>query len=117
MPALLLIEDNAELRNVICEAVEIDGYTVTLANDAEAALALLDSGFRPAVILSDIMMPNMTGLDFLRTLRADPRWQEINFIAMSGTTNSKDEALEAGANHYLVKPFSFHELFTILAQS
>jgi CheY-like chemotaxis protein len=115
MPALLLIEDNPELRKVICEAVEIDGYTVTLANDAEEALVLLNDGFTPSVILSDIVMPNMSGLDFLRALRADVRWQRVNFIAMSGTINSKADALEAGANHYLVKPFSFHELFALLA--
>ena len=117
MPALLLIEDNVELRKVISEAVEIDGYVVTLANDAEEALALLDDGLEPAVILSDIVLPHMDGLDFLRTLRADPRWQGINFIAMSGTINSKAEALDAGANHYLVKPFSFQELFALLAQA
>ncbi len=117
MPDLLLIEDNTELRQVIREAVELDGYAVTLATDAEEALALLDGGYAPAVILSDIVMPHMSGLEFLRTLRAHPGWEDVVFIAMSGTINAKAEALEAGANYYLVKPFSFHDLFAILAQS
>jgi CheY-like chemotaxis protein len=116
MPALLLIEDNADLRKVISEAVEMDGYIVTIASDAEAALSLLYDGYTPAVIISDIVMPNMSGLDFLRELRANQRWQNINVIAMSGTINSKTDALDAGANHYLVKPFSFHDLFALLAQ-
>lgn len=116
MSQLLLIEDNVELLKVIREAVEIDGYTVTIAHDAPAALELLDAGLLPRVIMCDIVMPRMSGLEFVTILRQNPRWGSIIFIAMSGTINNQAEALRAGANHFLVKPFSFRDLYAILDQ-
>ncbi len=117
MPDLLLIEDNAELRRVLTEAVEMDGFTVTIAHDAEEGLELLHTSYLPAVILCDVVMPHMSGLDFLRYIRTNPSWAEITFIAMSGTVVARQEALAAGANHYLVKPFNFQDLYEILAQN
>lgn len=116
MRSLLLVEDNMELRGVLQEAVEIDGYEVTLAENAEAGLKLLTNGYVPDFILCDVVLPHMTGLDFLRTVRANPLWGDIFFIVMSGTMDSKYTALEAGANYYLVKPFDFIELFDVLAK-
>ena len=105
------------MRRFASRVLRREGFDVVEATDGVEALEVVQSqGFSFAVVVSDIVMPHMNGLDFLRTLRADPRWQGVNFIAMSGTINSKAEALEAGANHYLVKPFSFHELYALLAQ-
>lgn len=117
MRKLLLIEDNVELRGVLREAVEIDGYDVTLAENAEVGMRLLSSGYMPDFILCDVVLPHMTGLDFLRAIRDNPQWKHIFFIAMSGSMDSKYTALEAGANYYLIKPFDFHELFAVLAKN
>jgi DNA-binding response OmpR family regulator len=117
MRNLLLIEDNVELRGVLREAVEIDGYDVTLAENAEVGMRLLNSGYLPDFILCDVVLPHMNGLDFLRAIRANPQWKHIFFIAMSGSMDSKYTALESGANYYLIKPFNFHELFDVLAKN
>ncbi len=114
MPSLLLIEDDSDLRKVICEALEIDGYQVTIAYSAEEGLALLEAGYLPAVIMCDIILPHMSGLEFLKQIRKNFLWSRIVFIAMSGTENTRQAALDGGANHYLVKPFSFRELFDML---
>jgi two-component system chemotaxis response regulator CheY len=116
MPQLLLIEDNVELLKVIREAVEIGGYEVVIAHHAEEALGLLHSGLAPSIIMCDIVMPHMSGLEFLSIVRANPAWNQVVFIAMSGTNNSQNSVLRAGANYYLVKPFSFRDLFDILDQ-
>lgn len=115
MRDLLLIEDDSDLRKVIREAVEIDGYNVTIAYDAEEALVLLGKDYAPAGIMCDITLPRMSGLDFLSQLRQNPQWSRIIFIAMSGTEKMRQAALDAGADYFLVKPFSFHELFDVLA--
>lgn len=115
MRDLLLIEDDSDLRKVIREAVEIDGYQVTIAYDAEEALSLLEKGFTPAGIMCDITLPRMSGLDFLAQIRKNPQWSPVVIVAMSGTEKMKDAALDAGADYFLVKPFSFHELFDVLS--
>ncbi len=116
MPQLLLIEDNVELLKVIREAVEIAGYEVTIAHDPEEALELLGDGLRPSIIMCDIVMPHMSGTEFLAMVRGNSAWDDVVFIAMSGTNTNQANALRAGANHYLVKPFSFRDLFAILDQ-
>lgn len=117
MPDLLLIEDDSDLRKVIQEAIEIDGYRVTIAYNAEEALVLLDDGYLPAVIMCDITLPHMSGLDFLRRIRKNILWTRIVVIAMSGTEKTRQAALDAGATYFLVKPFSFRELFDMLKPS
>ncbi len=117
MPDLLLIEDDSELREVIREAVEIGGYSVTVARDGEEGLALLREGLQPTVIMCDIVLPRMNGLDFLSRIRSTPHLKNIVFISMSGDDQMKKQALNAGATYYLVKPFSFHELYDVLDQA
>lgn len=116
MPQLLLIEDNIELLTVIREAVEIAGYEVVIAHDAEEALALINNGLVPSIIMCDIVMPHMSGIEFLNLVRAEPSWNDVVFIAMSGTNSNQANVLRAGANFFLVKPFSFRDLFDILDQ-
>jgi CheY-like chemotaxis protein len=116
MPDLLLIEDDTELREVIREAVEMVGYNVTVARDGEEGLALLGDGYQPTAIMCDIVLPRMNGLEFLSHVRAAPHLNDTVFISMSGNEQMKKQALKAGATYYLVKPFSFHELYAMLEQ-
>ena len=116
MPNLLLIEDDTELRKVLTEAVELDGYVVTIARNAEEGLAFLEDGYRPSAIICDISLPHMDGLEFLSRVRQNDCCSDVLFIAMSGSMTQKQKALESGANYYLIKPFSFQELYAMLAQ-
>ena len=116
MPNLLLIEDDTELRKVLTEAVELDGYIVTIARNAEEGLELLSDGYQPNAIVCDISLPHMDGLEFLGHVRQKPCCADVLFIAMSGSLTEKQRALDAGANYYLIKPFSFQELYAMLAR-
>jgi DNA-binding response OmpR family regulator len=116
MPNLLLIEDDTELRKVLTEAVELDGYLVEIARNAEEGLALLGDGYQPNAIVCDISLPHMDGLEFLTHVRQKSNCADVLFIAMSGSLAQKQKALDTGADYYLIKPFSFQELYAMLAQ-
>jgi DNA-binding response OmpR family regulator len=116
MSNLLLIEDDTELRKVLTEAVELDGYVVEIARNAEEALVLLGDGYLPNAIVCDISLPHMDGLEFLSVVRQNSNCPDVLFIAMSGSMAQKRKALDSGANYYLIKPFSFQELYSMLAQ-
>lgn len=115
MANLLIIEDNLELLKVLREAVEINGDQVQVADDGEQAWALLTGGYRPVAILCDIALPHMNGLELLHRIREDAALLNIRFIAMSGNDDLRKDALAAGADYYLVKPFSFQDLYNLLS--
>ncbi len=117
MSDLLLIEDDTDLRKVLTEAVELDGYRVKIARNAEDGLALLSDGYQPNAIVCDISLPHMDGLEFLSHVRQKPNCMDVLFIAMSGSLVLKQKALDSGADYYLIKPFSFQELYAMLAQT
>jgi CheY-like chemotaxis protein len=116
MVDLLLIEDNADFLRVLREAVELSGYRVTEARNAGEGLARLGDGYQPAVIICDLTLPDIDGLEFLRRVRALPECAELLFIAMSGNNTLKQSALANGADYYLSKPFNFSALYAILEQ-
>ncbi len=116
MTHLLIIEDNPELLKVLREAVELNGDQVSVADDGEQALRLLNDGYHPTMILCDIALPRMNGLELLRQVRSNASWTNVRFIAMSGNEDLRKAALAAGADDYLVKPFSFHVLYDLLSK-
>ena len=107
---MLLADDNTDMRGYIHRLLS-DHYEVEAVADGSAAL---NAAMRnpPDLILTDIMMPTLDGFGLLRALRADPRTQSIPVIFLSARAGeeSKVEGMEAGADDYLVKPFSAREL-------
>lgn len=102
-PRILLVDDEAQLRRASARVLRAEGFDVVEAADGREALAQLERG-EFAVVVSDIMMPNMTGLELLRAIRQ--RDLELPVILLTGMPNS-EAALEAkhhGALHYLTKP-------------
>lgn len=104
-PRLLVIEDSAFFRNMLIPALSSGGYHVTAVNGAAEALALRDSGAAFDAIVSDIEMPGMDGLAFVRAARADGIWSSLPIIALSGRGNPADieAGLSAGFSHYMAK--------------
>jgi len=86
-------------------------WTIEAVQDGAAALAAARER-APDLVLTDVMMPEMNGFELLQALRADPRTREIPIILLSARAGeeSRVEGLEAGADDYLVKPFSAREL-------
>ncbi|RKH67037.1 response regulator [Corallococcus aberystwythensis] len=107
---VLVVDDNVDLRTYI-SGLLTGLVTVETAEDGLAALQAIRER-PPDLILSDVMMPRLGGFGLLRELRADPRLRAIPFILLSARAGEEAsvEGLEAGADDYLVKPFSAREL-------
>lgn len=108
---VLVVDDDATNRAVCKGCLERAGYRITEAEDGRAALAQISEN-TPDVIVMDIMMPNMDGLECTRALRADPDTRDIPIIIVSALARPEDilSGLEAGADEYLSKPIRSSEL-------
>ena len=109
-PRVLLVDDNADMRHYV-QRLLAESYEVHTAGDGEAALAIARKN-PPDLVLTDIMMPRLDGFGLLQALRSDPRTRSIPVILLSARADeeSRVEGLEAGADDYLIKPFSAQEL-------
>jgi len=107
---ILFADDNADMRAYARRLLQ-DDYAIETAADGEAALAAARER-PPDLILTDVMMPQVDGFGLLRALRADPRTRDIPVIFLSARAGEESaiEGLAAGADGYLVKPFSAREL-------
>ena len=107
---ILLADDNADMREYVKQLL-LKRYDVQTVADGNAALAAIRNG-APDLVLTDVMMPGMDGFELLRELRSDPNTGEIPIILISARAGeeSRIEGIEAGADDYLIKPFSAREL-------
>ena len=103
--SVLVIDDSASVRTLMRMALERSGFEVFEAGDGEAAMAVLD-GRTLSVIVSDLEMPRLNGLEFLRHLRAHPRYRFTPLIVLTTETRTevKDAARKAGAQAFINKP-------------
>jgi two-component system KDP operon response regulator KdpE len=105
---VLVVDDEAEVRNSVRRGLELLGYEVRAAADGAEGLAAAES-WRPDVVLMDLAMPRLGGLSAIERLRA---WSSAPLIVLSvmGEERDKVRALELGADDYLTKPFGMQEL-------
>jgi signal transduction histidine kinase/DNA-binding response OmpR family regulator len=108
---VLVVDDNVDMRSYL-DRLLTDQYRVATAVHGADALEQLDAGLRAELIVADVMMPIMDGLELIRRLRDDARFAEIPVILLSARagTEASVEGLELGADDYLVKPFSASDL-------
>ena len=109
-PRLIVADDNADMRAYVQRLLGAE-FHLTVVADGEAALAAARAQ-TPDLVLTDVMMPRLDGFGLLRELRADPRTRDVPVIMLSARAGeeARVEGLEAGADDYLVKPFSAREL-------
>ena len=105
---ILVIDDEAQITRVLRASLTAQGYSVRTANDPEEGL-LLYREWAPDLVITDLMMPTMTGVDVCRAIRATAP-TPILVLSVRDHERSKVEALDAGADDYVTKPFSNHEL-------
>jgi DNA-binding response OmpR family regulator len=108
---VLIADDDDDIRALVAFRLERAGYEVVSARDGEEALRLA-ADHRPDLAVLDVMMPKLTGLEVTRQLRAAPATSAIPVILLTARVQEADIArgLEAGADDYIKKPFSPHEL-------
>ncbi len=112
MPKVLIIDDEAQIRRLLRITLEAEDYLVREADDGRTGLVEA-AGFRPDVVILDLGLPDMPGLDVLRRLR---EWAEIPVLVLSVTNRQLEKVslLDAGADDYLTKPFDSSELLARL---
>jgi DNA-binding response OmpR family regulator len=107
MPAtVLVVDDDPVILKLLTVNFELEGYDVISASDGAEGLAAVREQ-RPAVVVSDIMMPNMSGLDLVTAMQADAELAAIPVILLSAKAQAGDvrAGLDAGAVDYVTKPF------------
>lgn len=109
---LLVVEDERDIRDMLIFALEEAGFQVTEASTAERALSLLAEGFKPDLLLVDWMLPGASGVELARRVKQKPELQDTPLILLTarGEEDDRVRGLEAGADDYVVKPFSPREL-------
>lgn len=103
---VLIVDDNLVNLELAEALLESDGYEIRTAAGAGEALAILAGGFRPRLILMDIQMPGMDGLELTRRIRSDPDHRDVIIIALTAYAMVGDEerVLAAGCDAYIAKP-------------
>lgn len=106
-PKILIVEDDPAISSLIRTTLELQGYQFQTAQTGAEALAI-EVSYTPDVIILDLGLPDMDGVDIIRKIRS---WSSIPIIVVSARMEDRDkvEALDAGADDYLTKPFSIEE--------
>jgi two-component system, sensor histidine kinase len=109
---LLLVEDNAINQRVVLAMLRKKGYTLDVANNGQEALEQMEANEPYDLILMDVQMPVLDGLETTRAIRADGRWNDLPIIAMTAhaMTGDKERCLSAGMDAYLTKPLKAPQL-------
>lgn len=116
MPLTILVaEDYDPIRHLLDQLLRSAGYDVVLAANGEE-LVRLAFGRRPDLVLTDLEMPLLDGYDAIRQLRADARTAATPLLAMSGRDDNAGLAFDAGADDFVVKPFSLDWLLTLVGE-
>ena len=105
---ILIVDDEPQITRVLRTTLSSRGYEIRTANDAEAALDVF-SDWPPELLITDLSMPNMSGIDLTKKVRAKSA-VPIIVLSVRGEERTKIEALDAGADDYVTKPFNMNEL-------
>jgi len=106
---VLVADDERQIRDLLSEFLTSEGYEVLLASDGEEATGLAEREY-PDVILLDVKMPGIDGIEVCKRLKAEPKTQFIPVIMITGYVDNKMAAIEAGADDFVNKPIDLVEL-------
>src|SRR5262245_7222781 len=114
---ILIVDDNAANLKLARVVLEDEGYVVSTATDAAEAVAAIEAS-PPRMILMDIQLPDLDGLELTRRLKADPRYAGVVIVALTAYAMKGDraKALAAGCDDYITKPIDVDELPRTVAQ-
>ncbi len=112
-PRVLVVDDDPDIRQLVAMKLTKSGHTVTTAADGASALASVRAQ-TPDIIVLDVAMPGLSGLDVCRELRQDPVSADVPVLLLTAKVQDGDlaEGFAAGADDYVTKPFSPRELVT-----
>lgn len=106
---VMLVDDDPQLRHVVSMFFELEGYNVVQAKDGREAITML-AEYIPDVILLDLMMPDVPGLEVCKHVRADRRLKDIPVVVFTAAEVQEEELTAAGADRFITKPYSLEGL-------
>lgn len=108
---VLIIEDEEDAAELFSEMMRVSGFRVLTTSKSKPAISMMNED-KPDLVLLDIMMPEVSGLDILRQMRRDSNLSEVPVIVLTAKSMPADikKGMEAGASTYLTKPVGFQEL-------
>ena len=114
---IIIVEDEPDTAEMFAEMMRLSGHQVLKSYGGTPAIALISHEV-PDVVVLDVMMPDLSGLEVLRFMRRDPRLESIPVIVVSAKSLPSDikDGLDAGANIYLTKPVAFQDLNAAVRQ-
>ena len=114
---ILIVDDEESIREIMSGMLSPEGYECTVAADGEEAVGILDSGRKFDLVISDLMMPRMDGIEFLEIIKK--RYPELPFVMASPCHDRSimKAALDRGACTYLLEPFEREELYDVVREA
>jgi len=107
---ILVVDDSDDTREMMTKLLELESFTVVTAEDGSIGLDVAEME-RPDIIITDINMPNLNGIEMIRRLRKQPQFSRVPIMAITAYGNGvAAEAVAAGANHATTKPIEFEAL-------
>lgn len=113
---IFIIDDSATMLMSVQQSLEMAGFKVETASDGLQAFNKLKTGLKPDLIITDINMPNMNGLDFIKNARTLLRFTPILALTTESQGAKRDQAKSLGATGWLVKPVSGPDLIKVIKQ-
>jgi two-component system response regulator MprA len=107
---ILVVDDERAVRDSLRRALELEGYEIELAADGNEALSRLESPDEPDAIILDVLMPGVDGLEVCRRLRSAGNTLPVLMLTARTEVEDRVAGLDAGADHYVTKPFALEEL-------
>jgi two-component system chemotaxis response regulator CheY len=114
--SIFVIDDSATMLMSVKQTLEMSGFKVDTAKDGLEGLTKLKAGLKPDLIITDINMPNMNGIDFIKNARVLLRFIPILALTTESQATKRDEAKKIGATGWLVKPISGPDLLKVVRQ-
>jgi DNA-binding response OmpR family regulator len=113
---VLMVEDNESISDILSFILERENFEVELAKDGREAQRRIQEGAPPDVVLLDVMLPYVSGFQLVSAIRELAEWRDVPVIMLTGKSHENDiaDALNAGADDYIVKPFHPTELMARL---
>jgi CheY-like chemotaxis protein len=116
MNKILVVDDDQESRNLLCEVLEANGYSAYAVADGQAAREVLSRDGEYRIVIADLHMPHESGLELLRKLRQRDSKQEIILMSSFISSAERETAKTLGAHALLDKPFQLSELLRAVAE-
>lgn len=114
---ILLVEDDRDIRESLVEALEDEGHaTITAIDGIDAIAQLRNSSQLPDLILLDLMMPRMSGVEFCEQVKRVPAWAHIPIVVITANADARQKAADLGAAGFLRKPLQLAMLTDIAAR-